>query len=146
MNIENPETIEIQGLKTIHKLCKFGADNNMEGCSFTEIVERMFLALKKLEGCVVVAERTSGFYIQDLRNPIGNCMKFWYKSGYGTKHKNFFWCATYEEAQEYAGGCDWFKIWYAPYIDTLIEHTVDMQHADRVREKAMVEAARGGYE
>ncbi|WP_336143717.1 hypothetical protein [Acinetobacter sp. 102] len=103
-----------------------------------------FQEAKKLEGCVVVPERTGGFYIQDLRNPIGNCMKFWYKSGYGTKHKNFFWCATYEEAQEYAGGCDWFKIWYAPYIDTLIEHTVDMQHADRIREEAMLEAARGG--
>jgi len=39
---ENPEKIEIEGLKTIHKLCRFGADHNMEGCSFTEIVERMF--------------------------------------------------------------------------------------------------------
>jgi len=55
-DIENPETIEIHGLKTIHKLCKFGADNNMEGCTFTEIVERMFLELKKLDGCVVVPE------------------------------------------------------------------------------------------
>lgn len=53
-DIENPETIEIHGLKTIHKLCKFGADNNMDGCTFTEIVEHMFLELKKLEGCVVV--------------------------------------------------------------------------------------------
>lgn len=44
----NPEVIEIEGLKTIHKLCKFGADRNMEGCSFTEIVERMFDDLKKL--------------------------------------------------------------------------------------------------
>ena len=40
--MSNPETIEIQGLETIHKLCKFGADHNMEGCSFTEIVQRMF--------------------------------------------------------------------------------------------------------
>lgn len=61
MNIENPETIEIHGLNTIHKLCKFGADNNMEGCTFTDIVERMFLELKKLEGCVVVpVEPTEG--------------------------------------------------------------------------------------
>ena len=43
----NPETIEIHGLSTIHKLCKFGADHNMEGCSFTEIVERMFAELAK---------------------------------------------------------------------------------------------------
>jgi len=46
---ENPETIEIDGLKTIHKLCKFGADHNMEGCSFTEIVERMFDELAKAQ-------------------------------------------------------------------------------------------------
>lgn len=38
----NPNTIEIHGEKTIVKLCKFGADQNMEGCSFTEIVDRMF--------------------------------------------------------------------------------------------------------
>lgn len=45
--MKNPEKIEIEGLKTIHKLCKFGADRNMEGCSFTEIVERMFAELAK---------------------------------------------------------------------------------------------------
>lgn len=45
--MNNPEKIEIAGLKTIHKLCKFGADRNMEGCSFTEIVERMFDELAK---------------------------------------------------------------------------------------------------
>ena len=45
--MSNPETIEIHGLSTIHKLCKFGADHNMEGCSFTEIVERMFAELAK---------------------------------------------------------------------------------------------------
>lgn len=43
--MENPSIIEIEGLKTIHKLCKFGADHNMQGCSFTEIVERMFVEL-----------------------------------------------------------------------------------------------------
>ena len=56
--MENPEKIEIAGLKTIHKLCKFGADNNMEGCTFTEIVERMFDELAKAqavpEGFVLV--------------------------------------------------------------------------------------------
>ena len=45
----NPEKIEIEGLKTIHKLCKFGADRNMEGFSFTEIVERMFDELAKAQ-------------------------------------------------------------------------------------------------
>lgn len=46
---ENPEKIEIEGLRTIHKLCKFGADHNMEGCIFTEIVERMFDELAKAQ-------------------------------------------------------------------------------------------------
>lgn len=58
MDIQNPEKIEIEGLKTIHKLCKFGANHNMEGCSFTEIVERMFDELSKVqaapEGFVLV--------------------------------------------------------------------------------------------
>lgn len=46
---ENPEKIEIEGIKTIHKLCKFGADHNMEGCSFTEIVERMFSKIEQMK-------------------------------------------------------------------------------------------------
>ncbi|UIJ76914.1 hypothetical protein [Acinetobacter sp. SH20PTE14] len=56
--MENPEKIEIEGLRTINKLCKFGADHNMEGCTFTEIVERMFDELAKAqavpEGFVLV--------------------------------------------------------------------------------------------
>lgn len=47
--MSNPETIEIQGLKTIHKLCNFGADHNMEGCTFTEIVERMFSKIEQMK-------------------------------------------------------------------------------------------------
>lgn len=66
-DIENPETIEIHGLKTIHKLCKFGAENNMEGCTFTEIVERMFFELKKLEGCVVVNTESLLLHAQSIR-------------------------------------------------------------------------------
>ncbi len=66
--MSNPETIEIHGFSTIHKLCKFGADHNMEGCSFTEIVDRMFVELAKSqavpEGFVLVpydvAERCMG--------------------------------------------------------------------------------------
>ena len=34
---------------TIHKLCKFGADHNMEGCTFTEIVERMFSKIEQMK-------------------------------------------------------------------------------------------------
>ena len=47
--MENPEKIEIEGLKTIHKLCNFGADHNMEGCTFTEIVERMFSKIEQMK-------------------------------------------------------------------------------------------------
>ena len=47
--MENPEKIEIAGLKTIHKLCNFGADRNMEGCTFTEIVERMFSKIEQMK-------------------------------------------------------------------------------------------------
>lgn len=76
-------------------------------------------------------KREGGYYIRDLRSPIGNCMKFWYQAGYGTKHKNFFWCETLEEAKKYRGGCARFEIWHAPYIDSLVEYTVDFQLADR---------------
>ncbi|OTG73389.1 hypothetical protein B9T23_13625 [Acinetobacter terrae] len=67
--MENPNKIEIEGLKTIHKLCNFGAEHDMEGCSFTEIVERMFDELAKAqavpEGFVLVE-------IKDLRDVISN--------------------------------------------------------------------------
>lgn len=54
--MENPNTIEIHGLSTIHKLCKFGADHNMEGRSFTEILEHMFYELaeaKSAKGAIL---------------------------------------------------------------------------------------------
>lgn len=89
------------------------------------------LAQAKAQAVPEVAQRQGGYYIRDLRSQPGNCMKFWYQAGYGTKHKNFFWCATLEEAKEYKGGCDWFEIWHAPYIDSLVEYTVDFQLADR---------------
>lgn len=50
--MENPNKIEIEGLKTIHKLCNFGAEHDMEGCSFTEIVERMFSKIEKMKAQV----------------------------------------------------------------------------------------------
>ncbi|EYD36114.1 DUF551 domain-containing protein [Acinetobacter baumannii] len=52
-DLNNPETIEIHGLRTITKLCHFGADNNMEGCTFTEIVERLFAELEKAKAQAV---------------------------------------------------------------------------------------------
>lgn len=70
--MENPTKIEIEGLKTIHKLCKFGADHNMEGCSFTEIVERMFYELQQAqkvavpEGFVLVPKTNSDKGIESM--------------------------------------------------------------------------------
>lgn len=52
-DLNNPDTIEIHGLRTITKLCHFGADNNMEGCTFTEIVERLFAELEKAKAQAV---------------------------------------------------------------------------------------------
>ncbi len=44
----------------------------------------------KAQAVPEVAQRLGGYYIRDLRSQPGNCMKFWYQAGYGTKHKNFF--------------------------------------------------------
>lgn len=96
-----------------------------------ELYERKKWQAAKAQAVPEVAQRQGGYYIRDLRSQPGNCMKFWYQAGYGTKHKNFFWCATLEEAKKYKGGCDWFEIWHAPYIDSLVEYTVDFQLADR---------------
>ena len=68
--MENPNKIEIEGLKTIHKLCNFGAEHDMEGCSFTEIVDRMFDELAKAqavpEGFVLVEKKnTEDWYLDD---------------------------------------------------------------------------------
>ena len=99
----------------------------------TESINMAWMAWQaaKAQAVPEVAQRQGGYYIRDLRSQPGNCMKFWYQAGYGTKHKNFFWCATLEEAKKYKGGCDWFEIWHAPYIDSLVEYTVDFQLADR---------------
>jgi hypothetical protein len=70
--MDNPTKIEIEGLKTIHKLCKFGADRNMEGCSFTEIVERMFVELQQAQKVAV----PDGFILvpkDDLLTVLCNC-------------------------------------------------------------------------
>lgn len=67
---ENPETIEIDGLKTIHKLCKFADEHNMEGCSFTEIVERMFDELAKAQAVPECkwSKNQCGFYDTSCTN------------------------------------------------------------------------------
>lgn len=83
--------------------------------------------------------KKGGYYLRDTRLPIGNCMKFWYTHGYGTKHSKFHWFETLEDAEKHKGGADWFEIWYAPYIDSIVESTVDIQNAYRSEEKAMIE-------
>ena len=74
--MSNPETIEIHGLSTIHKLCKFGADHNMEGCSFTEIVERMFAELAKSqavpEGFVLVPKNELQEVLSNASDAMGD--------------------------------------------------------------------------
>lgn len=45
----NPDSIEIHGEKTIVKLCKFAVEHNMEGSTFTEILERLFSEYQKAE-------------------------------------------------------------------------------------------------
>lgn len=120
----------------------FSEQPSLKNQSYTELPVMWLAGFRNKASAVPeTKKRIGGYYIQDLRSPIGNCMKFWYKSGYGTKHAKFFWCETYEQAKQYQGGCDWFKIWYAPYIDTLVEHTVDMQLANRDQEKVMIKAA-----
>lgn len=84
--------------------------------------------------------RKGGYYIQDKRSYLGNCMFFWLTHGYGTKHSKFHWFETLEQAQQRVGGATWFEIWYAPYIDSLIESTIDCQYVNRDQEKAMIEA------
>jgi hypothetical protein len=118
-------------------MCHGDGDFERDVLGFYESIEteRLWrvweLQAAKAQAVPEVAQRQGGYYIRDLRSQPGNCMKFWYQAGYGTKHKNFFWCATLEEAKEYKGGCDWFEIWHAPYIDSLVEYTVDFQLADR---------------
>ncbi|AZM38603.1 hypothetical protein EJP75_08600 [Acinetobacter baumannii] len=107
------------------------ASGNMDLNSYVYDFANAIEQAAKAQAVPKVAQRQGGYYIRDLRSQPGNCMKFWYQAGYGTKHKNFFWCATLEEAKEYKGGCDWFEIWHAPYIDSLVEYTVDFQLADR---------------
>lgn len=97
-----------------------------------------------LEGFVLApkeSKREGGYYLRDLRSPIGNCMKFWYTNGYGTKLEKFHWFPSLDAVLSSKGGADWFEPWYAPYIDSIAEKTVDFQLANRDEEKAMIKAA-----
>lgn len=81
MDSKNPETIEIHGNRTIHKLCKFAADRELEGSTFTEIVDRLLSEIEALksktnmldEGWVMVpSDKIYSFY-QDSNEPENFC-------------------------------------------------------------------------
>lgn len=98
------------------------------------------LAQAKAQAVPEESKHEGGYYLQDCRGYIGNCMKFWYTHGYGAKLHNFHRFPTLDDALKAAGGAPWHKPWYAPYVDSLAEKTIDMQLADREQEKAMIEA------
>ena len=98
----NPEKIEIEGLKTIHKLCKFGAEHNMEGCSFTEIVERMFSELQDAKSQAV----PEGFVLV-LKEPKSEVLKAMSAEIIKPNNGRIFLANVYKamiEAQEQSNG------------------------------------------
>ena len=112
MDIQNPEKIEIEGLKTIHKLCNFGAEHNMEGCSFTEIIEHMFVELQAAksqapEGFVLVPKEMSDEVADELASDAFNNAKSLFDSEYRgytalqREHIRLRWCKR--SAKQYQG-------------------------------------------
>jgi len=59
---KNPETIEIHGYSTIHKLCKFAADRDMEGCTFTDIVDRALNEINALKAQLAKVESSKAAF------------------------------------------------------------------------------------
>lgn len=68
----NPETIEIHGYSTIHKLCRFAADREMEGCTFTDIVVRALNEIDSLKAQLAKVE--SGEYVIVPKKPTEKMM------------------------------------------------------------------------
>lgn len=71
------------------------------------------------------------FYIQDTRSYVGNSMLWWKEDNCGyvcdiRKAKVF----GTREAEILCEHTDSFKMWPKDYIDTLIEHHIDMQDVD----------------
>lgn len=46
-NTDNPNVIEIEGYQTIIKLCKFASEQGLEGCTWTEIIEKLLTESQK---------------------------------------------------------------------------------------------------
>ena len=124
--MSNPETIEIHGLSTIHKLCKFGADHNMEGCSFTEIVERMFAELAKSQAvpegfALVPVKEIKNWYLDDSENiyredpdwlcdtPIGEVVEVEHRVSYELDQDPVFAAIQWDEVNGDVGYYETFK-------------------------------------
>ena len=120
--MENPEKIEIEGLKTIHKLCKFGADHNMEGCTFTEIVERMFSKIEQMKTQVNTLDEMLLNQGEALAQAKAKAVPEWIsmedrypKAGESVLicingiRQNIAYFYDYSASDEYSTGHDWFE-------------------------------------
>ena len=129
----NPEKIEIAGLKTIHKLCNFGADRNMEGCTFTEIVERMFDELAKAQavpGWISTSDRMPKEGEEVLVHSIGQVRQVTRDSKWagGFKERNCYgWQAAYGQSH-----------WMPKNIELPEEY--HFYYKNDAKQKAMLEA------
>ena len=129
----NPEKIEIAGLKTIHKLCKFGADHNMEGCSFTEIVERMFDELAKAQAVprwISTSDRMPKEGEEVLVHSLGQVRQVTRDSKWagGFKERNCYgWQAAYSQSH-----------WMPKSIE--LPEQYHFYYENDAKQKAMIEA------
>ena len=135
----NPEKIEIAGLKTIHKLCKFGADHNMEGCTFTEIVEHMFDELAKAQAVprwISTSDRMPKEGEEVLVHSIGQVRQVTRDSKWagGFKERNCYgWQAAYGQSH-----------WMPKNIELPEEY--HFYYKNDAKQKAMLEAQEQSHE
>ena len=93
---KNPETIEIHGYSTIHKLCKFAADRDMEGCTFTDIVDRALNEINALKA--QLAKFESGEFVVVPKSKLNTC--YWDEANNSVGYYELF--DTLEEAKKAA--------------------------------------------
>lgn len=92
----NPETIEIHGYSTIHKLCRFAADREMEGCTFTDIVVRALNEIDSLKAQLAKIE--SGEFVVVPKSKLNTC--YWDEANNSVGYYELF--DTLEEAKKAA--------------------------------------------
>ena len=137
--MSNPEKIEIAGLKTIHKLCNFGADRNMEGCTFTEIVERMFDELAKAQavpGWISTSDRMPKEGEEVLVHSLGQVRQVTRDSKWagGFKERNCYgWQAAYGQSH-----------WMPKSIE--LPERYHFYYENDAKQKAMIEAQEQSHE